>query len=178
MSKGVFVKGVLLAIVAVFAIGSTAAAQGVKMGFVRDDQIQENYKDWQRAQEEWELEKKAWDDEAVTKQQELADLLDEYDKQKLILSEAKRKEKEALIRAKQEALDAYTRQIFGPNGTAEKTQQRLYEPLLQKVTKAIELVAIEGNYDVVFTLQSGLGYIKESYDVTEQVLQKLEEIEE
>ena len=102
----------------------------------------------------------------------------EYDKQKLILSEDKRREKEATILAKQEALDAFTRQIYSPGGKADKKQEQLIVPLLERVTKAIELVAIEGNYDVIFTLNSGLGYIKESYDVTDKVLEQLEQIEE
>lgn len=157
---------------------STASAQGMKIGFVRDDVIKDNYKAWQRAQEEWETEQKAWEDEANTKQQELQDMMTEYDKQKLILSEDKRREREAAIRTKQESLDAYTRQIYGPNGTAERTQQQLIVPLLERVTKAIELVAIEGNYDVVFTMQSGLGYIKETYDLTDKVLEKLETLDE
>jgi outer membrane protein len=162
----------VLAILALTA--SASSAQGLKIGFVRDDVIKQNYPAWQRAQEQWELESKAWDEEAVTKQTEIEDLLEEYEKQKLILSEEKRREKEASIRAKQDALDAYTRQIYGPGGTAERKHDGLLEPLLQKATAAIEAVAIEGDYDVIFTLQSGLGYIKESYDVTDKVLEYLE----
>jgi len=163
----------------VFALlGTVANAQGLKIGFVKDDAIKQQYSAWQRAQEQWELESKAWDEEALTMQQEIEDLLVEYDKQKLILSEDKKREKEATIRAKQESLDAYTRQIYGPNGTAEKKNAQLLEPLLQKATAAIEAIAIEGEYDVIFTLQSGLGYIKESYDVTDKVLEYLEKEEQ
>ena len=162
----------------IFGLSSQVSAQGMKIGFVRDDVIKDNYKAWQRAQQEWETEQKAWEDEATTKQQELQDMQDEYDKQKLILSEDKRREREAAIRTKQESLDAYTRQIYGPGGTAERTQQKLIVPLLDRVTKAIELVATEGNYDVVFTMQSGLGYIKETYDLTDKVLEKLETLDE
>lgn len=168
----------LIAAGLILAFSAQASAQGMKIGFVRDDVIKQNYKAWQRAQEQWETEQKAWEDEAATKQQELQDMMSEYDKQKLILSEDKRREREATIRTKQESLDAYTRQIYGPNGTAERTQQTLIVPLLERVTKAIELVAIEGNYDVVFTMQSGLGYIKETYDLTDQVLERLDTLDE
>ena len=114
----------------------------------------------------------------MAKKQEIDDLIVEYDKQKLILSEDKKKEKEAAIRAKQEALDAYTRQVYGPGGTAETKNKTLLEPLLENVNRAIEAVALEGDYDVIFTMQSGLGYIKEGYDVTEKVLEYLEKQEE
>lgn len=147
------------------------------MGFVRDEQIQLQYKAWQRAQEQWEVEKKAWDDEALQKQTELEEMVEEYDRQKLILSEEKRKEREASIRTKQQALDAFTRQIYGPGGTAEKKQEDLIRPLYENITKAIEEVALEEGYDVIFTMQSGLGYIRETYDVTDKVLEKLEKLE-
>jgi len=161
----------------VMGLASMVSAQTAKIGFVNDEEIKKNYKAWQRAQEQWDLERKAWDDEATTKQKELEELVDEYEKQKLILSEEKKKEKEAAIRAKQEALDAYTRQIYGPGGTAEKKQEQLVGPLLEDVNKAIEAIALEGGYDVIFTLQSGLGYINPSFEVTKKVLEYLEKME-
>ena len=167
----------ILAFVIMALSASVSNAQGLKIGFVKDEVIKQRYTAWQRAQEQWELENKAWDDEAVAKQQEIEQLIEEYDKQKLILSEEKKKEKEASIRAKQEGLDAYTRQIYGPGGTAELKHTQLLKPLLEKATAAIEAVAIEGDYDVIFTGQSALGYIKDSYDVTEKVIEYLEKEE-
>ena len=161
----------------VFALlGTVANAQGLKIGFVKDDAIKQQYTGWQRAQEQWELESKAWDDEALSKKQEIDDLLLEYEKQKLILSDDKKREREAAIGAKKEALDAYTRQVFGPNGTAERKNQELLRPILENIQTAIEAVAIEGNYDLILTLQS-VAYIKESYDVTDEVLTRLEELQ-
>lgn len=165
-----------IALIVLFGFARQSAnAQGMKIGFVKDDLIKQEYKDWQRAQEQWELESKAWDDEAQAKQTEIQDLVEEYERQKLILSEEKKRAKEATIMAKQESLDAYTRQIYGPNGTAERKHAQLIQPLLEKVTLAIEAIAVEGDYDVIFTLQSGLGYIKETYDVTDKVLERLEQ---
>ena len=155
----------------------TASAQTTKIGFVNDERIKMEYKAWTKAQENWEIEAKAWEDEAVQKQQDLQDLIDEFEKQKLILSQEKKKEKEAAINVKQNDLDEFTRRIFGPSGQAERKQAQLLQPLLENVTKAIEAVAIQENYDVIFTLQSGLGYIKESYDLTDNVLKYLDENE-
>jgi len=166
-----------LALTLVLVAGQTGEAQALKIGFIDDDKIKESYPAWIRAQEQWEVERKAWEEEASTKQVELQDMMDEYDKQKLILSEEKKKEREAAIRVKKEALDAYTRQVYGPNGTAEKKQMDLISPLLDRVNQAITLVAEEENFDIIFTMQSGLGYIKPVYDVTDKVLDKLESLE-
>ena len=154
-----------------------AAAQGLKIGFVKDDRIYNEYAAWNKAQEQWETERKSWEDEAQSKQDELQEMVDEYNKQKLILSDEKKSEREAAIRTKQEALDAFTKQIYGPNGTAERKQNELIQPLMDNIRKAMELVATENNYDVIFTLQ-GIGYIKDSYDVTDKVLEKLDELEQ
>ena len=172
------VISVIAVCLALMAGTNLATAQNLRMGFIDDEKIKAAYPDWNRAQDQWEIERKAWDDEAVAKQTELEELIEEFEKQKLILSEDKKLEREAAIRAKRDALDAYTRQVYGPGGTAEQQQMQLIGPLLEKVNTAIQLTAEEGDFDVVFTLQSALGYIKPQYDITEKVLEKLESLED
>lgn len=163
-------------LVAIFS--GAASAQGVKMGFVDDEAIKQQYKAWTKAQEQWKVEAGAWEEEAQSKQEELVDFAADYERQRLILSDEKKTEREATLRAKQDALDAFTRDVFGPGGKAERKHAQLVEPLLNKITEAIEAVAIDGEYDVIFTMQSGLGYIRETLDVTDKVLVWLEENEE
>jgi outer membrane protein len=178
MRKSCYVLlGLGLIALLVAAIPQTGSAQAVKLGMVNDEQIKIEFKDWQTAQETWEVDNKAWEDEAIAQQTELEEMITEYEKQKLILSDEKKREKEAAINAKRDALDLFTKDVYGPGGKAERKHAQLIGPLLEKITKAIELVAIEENYDVIFTLQSGLGYVKESMDVTDKVLKKLEEID-
>jgi len=50
----------------------------------------------------------------------------------------------------------------------------LIQPLLEKINAAIEQVATDGNYDFVFN-SAGLAYAKKDYDITEKVLDVLEE---
>lgn len=164
-------------VVAFLSSTSSVSAQSLKIGYVLDTAIQSNYKAWQHANELWETERKAWDTEGQTKQQELQDMVSEYEKQRLILSDEKKKEREAAIRAKQEALDAYTRQVYGPSGTAERKQDELLAPLTENIRKAIEAVANDGGYDIIFTMQSNLGYIRPTLDVTQKVLEYLEKLD-
>jgi len=166
------------ALIALAAAASTSSAQALKIGYIDDERIKLEYKDWQRAQDQWQVEQKAWDDAAQAKQTELEEMLADYDKQRLILSEEKKEERETAIRSKRDSLDLYTRQIYSPGGTAEKKQLELIGPLLENINKAIEATAIEGNYDMIFSLaQSGLGYIKPEFDVTDKVLEQLDKIE-
>jgi Skp family chaperone for outer membrane proteins len=140
----------LFAFIALSLAVSSANAQNLKIGYVDDERVTQNYQAWIRAQEQWDIELKAWDEEAVTKQTEFEEMLAEYDKQKLILSE----------------------------GTAERKHKDLVEPLQKNITDAIRLLAEEEGYDVIFTLQSGLGYIRETYDLTEKVLEYLDRLDQ
>lgn len=168
----------LVVVMSVLFFSRSASSQVLKIGYVNDEQIKTEYKAWQKAQDDWELEAKAWEEEALQKQQDLQEFEAEFEKQKLILSNEKKREKEASINVKRDDLDAYTRRIFGPNGEAERKQAQLLQPLLERITDAIDAVALDGNYDVIFTLQSGLGYIKPTYNITDKVLKTLEESEE
>lgn len=167
----------LATVAAVMMIGSSVQAQAVKLGFINDEALKVKYVPFTRAQEQFETERKAWDKEAQDKQDELSTMLEDYNNQKIVLSDEKRKEREATIRAKKEALDAFTRQVYGPSGTAERKQAELLQPILDKINQAIQAVAEEENFDVIFTLNSGLGYIRPTFEVTEKVLAKLEKLE-
>jgi outer membrane protein len=168
------VLGVLALALVLSVAATTVQAQGMKIGFIDEQRIKQNFKDWQRAQEEFDTEVKAWEEEAMAKQEALQELEQEYEQQKLILSEEKKAERESVIREKYNELDAFTKQIFGPGGQAERKEAQLLKPLYEKLMAAIEGVALENDYDVIFTTQSGLGYIKETYDVTDKVIEYLE----
>jgi outer membrane protein len=164
----------LLTVLVLFGLTSLGSAQTIKAGYVDSDKIFAEFSEWAKADEEFQTEYRAWDEQAQDLQNELQDLQDEYERQRLILSDEKKKEREAAIEAKRQALDAYTNRIFGPGGEAEKKQAALVKPLLDKINSAIEQVATEGNYDFIFTA-GGLAYGKKEYDITDKVLEILEE---
>jgi outer membrane protein len=161
------IAAVLLALVC------AAPAVAQKMGYIDSEKIQANYKEWATAQTQFNTEMKAWEDEAAKMDQELKDMIAEYDKQRLILSAEKKAEREAAINAKQEALASFTKEISAPGGKAEQRMQALSKPLYEKIQAAIEKVAIENNYDFIFN-SAGLAYAKKDLDVTDKVIEKLE----
>lgn len=175
--KQLMTRVALLAAV-VLAMASTGNSQNLKLGYVDDNKIQAGYKAWAKAEEAFKIEQEAWEKEAVSKQLELDSLLKEYEKQRLILSDEKRKEREASLRAKKESYDAYTQQVFGNGGTAQRKEEALLKPILEAVNRAIEAVALEEGYDIIFTLRSSLGYVRPALDVTTKVLAKLDKLEQ
>jgi outer membrane protein len=153
-------------------IAGPAVAQG-RFAFIDSEKIQSNYKEWSKAQEQFNTELRAWEEEASKMQQELNDMMREYDQQRLILSAEKKAEKEAQISAKEEALRSFTREISGPGGKADSRMEQLVRPLYEKITAAVEKVAIEENYDFVFNSE-GLVYGRKELDITDKVIDVLE----
>lgn len=158
-------------------IGLTAllsgAAMAQKSAFIDSEKIQANYKEWVTAQEQFNTEFKAWEEEAAQMETDLRTMIDEYEKQKLILSADKKLEREAAIGAKDQALASFTREISSPGGRAERRMNELVKPLYEKITAAIEKVAIEEDYDFVFN-SAGLAYAKKELDITDKVIEILE----
>ena len=143
--------GIILFTAALLVVFATSGfTQVVKSGYIDSDKIFAEYSEWSKAQEEFNTDYKAWDDQAKEMQVEFEEMLEEYNRQKLILSDEKKKEREAAIEAKKQALDAFTNQIFGPNGEAERRNNALIQPLLEKINAAIEQVATDGNYDFIY----------------------------
>jgi len=165
---------ITVAIIGIAAFSSSAVAQIGKYGYIDSERIFSEYKDWGKAQEEFNTQYKAWDDEAKDMQKQYEEMIQEFEKQKLILSTEKKAEREAALEAKRQSLDAFTKEIFGPGGTAERKNDALVKPLLEKINTAIERVATEGNYDFIFN-STGLSYAKKDYDITDKILKILEE---
>ncbi len=165
------VKIILITAAAVLVMAGIAAAQ--KYGFIDSEKIKQNYKEWAKAEEQFDTEMKAWEQEATQMEQELNEAYQEYERQKLILSAEKKAEKEAAINAKNEALNSYTREISGPGGKAERRMSELVKPLYEKIQAAIERLAIEENYDMIFN-SAGLAYAREELDVTDKIIEILE----
>jgi len=149
------------------------AATAQKFAFIDSEKIQANYKEWGKAQETFNTEYKAWEEEATKMDGDLQQMIAAYDKEKLFISADKKAEREAAISAKEEALASFSREISSPGGKAERRMNELVKPLYEKITAAIEKVAIAENYDFVFN-SAGLAYAKKELDITDKVIEALE----
>jgi outer membrane protein len=169
--------GQLLLIAVIVVAGATVfssdtQAQSIKIGYLDDQKVLFNYDAWNKAKEQFETEMKAWEDEANRMMQNFIQDSVEYEKQKLILSKERRTERLAEISAKRTAVDAFTKDVFGQNGQADRKNTTLTKPLLDNMMTAVRTVASEGNYDVIFN-SSALAYINPAYDITDKIIEAL-----
>lgn len=167
-------------IVATFVAGALwaapAFAQDLKVAFVDFQRIQAQYPDFLRAQEEFDKDVETWKKELAGLEEEIVNAENEYEKQKLLLSEEKRAEREKVITDKKIQYQQLSTSILGPGGRADTRQKALLEGILKKVNDAMALVASKENYAVIFE-KAALAYAQEKLDVTDKVLQELERMQ-
>ena len=155
-------------------LASLASAEEVKIGYVDSQRIFASYQEYQDAQAKFDKDVEAWNAQGDQMKQEIQKLKDELASQSLILSAEKKKEKEAIIAAKQDTLNQFLNATFGANGKAEKRMAELSKPINDKILSVIEKIAIENNYSMVFDVGSvNIAYAKKSLDLTDQVLEEL-----
>lgn len=166
-----------LAVLAAALIWAAPAyAQDLKVAFVDFQRIQSQYPEFLRAQEEFDKDVETWKQELAGLEQEIVTDEGEYGKQKLLLSEEKRGEKEKAITDKKIQYQQLSTSILGPGGRADTRQKALLEGILKKVNDAMALVASKDNYAVIFE-KAALAYAQEKLDVTDKVLQELERMQ-
>ncbi len=173
--KNSLASGAILAVAIICSttfFSSEVHAQSIKIGYLDDQKVLESYDAWNKAKEQFATEMKAWEDEANRMMQNYVQDSVEYEKQKLILSKERRSERQAEISAKRTALEAFTKDVFGQNGQAERKNTQLTKPLLDNMMVAVRTVASAGNYDVIFN-SSALAYINPAFDITEKIIEAL-----
>ncbi len=159
-------------------LASDLCAQEGKIVYIDSYRIRQEYKEFLEAQEVFNEEIDEWNQEGLMMQSEVDSLQRALEKQRLILSPAKLKEKEDLIETKKAALQKFTNDVFGPNGKAEQRNEALTKPLLDRITNVLEKIAIENNYSFVLDAVNGnIAYARKNLDITDQVLEELQEIQ-
>jgi len=172
VTAGQYILAGLATIVALTVFSARTHAQSIKIGYLDDQKVLQNYDAWNKAKEQFNSEMKAWEDEANRMMQNYTQDSLEYEKQKLILSDERRKTRLAEINAKRTALEAFTKDVFGQNGQADRKNTALTKPLLDNMMAAVRKVAADGNYDVIFN-SSALAYINPAFDITDKIIEAL-----
>lgn len=163
----------------VFTVGFFGPAQPVsaeelKIGYINSMRIREEYREFSETQAKFDKEVAEYQKLDQAKRNELDSLIKAFESQSLLLSEAKRKEKQAEIEAKKEGYRKFFEENFGPDGVLEKKNAEMTKPLLDKINAVLEKIAVQGNYAYIFdAVNANIAYAKPQYDLTDQVLQEL-----
>ena len=173
-------KRVLLSLI-VLACCATVARAELKVGYIDSEVLKERLPEFRDAQRKLDQLRQDYENQAKDREAKLLKLQEDFRRQELLMSEARKAELQTEFEAKVQQLQQFTQEKFGPEGELMRKNIELSEPIFKKINDAIQVMAEEEGYDFIFDAaapSSGLVFAKENYDLTEQLLEKMQEEEE
>ncbi len=149
-------------------------AEPLKIAHVDSKVIFDGYAETKSAQKEYDKQVGKWEQEAAQMQKKLTEMKERLDKQSLMLSAEKKKELEAKFLQKKTEYEQFVQKIYGRQGDLFKKNEEFSGPIIKKIKKKIQEVAIQEGYDMVFDRASGsVVFWKSDNDLTNKVLEHL-----
>ncbi|MEE2657547.1 MAG: OmpH family outer membrane protein [Candidatus Latescibacterota bacterium] len=153
----------------------------IKIGYIDSEVLRERLPEFKQVQRQLERLEQQYQQEATERQSKLLKLQEDFRKQELLMSEAKKAEMQAEFDEAVASLQQFTQEKLGPNGELFRKNVELSQPIFEQVNAALETIAEEDGFDFIFDVASN-GVIvyadPERYNLTEQLLEKLEEVRE
>ncbi len=160
----------LLASLFILSFCGTAIGQTKKVAYIDWQYILARYSKSVEVQQSLEQESRAADTEFNNQQRELTQLQEELNRQSLLLSEEAKRQRQTEIQRKYTQLQTWAEQT---RQALLKQENDLMAPIIEKIRVTIEEVGKEEGYDYIITSEALL-FAQEKYNITEQVLEKLE----
>ncbi|MBM4158778.1 MAG: OmpH family outer membrane protein [Ignavibacteria bacterium] len=147
-----------------------------KVGYIDSKRIMDNLQEAKDAKQRLDLIVGEWQAQLKVLQDSLTLMKEDFEKKKLILTEQLKQKYDKEISDLDNSISNFKIQKFGENGEYTQKQTEFMKPVLDRIFKAIETVAKEGDYDYVFDRNSDifLLYVNEKHDLTVKVQRILE----
>ncbi len=163
------------ALLTILLMGFFVAVFSQKYAYVDTQYILDNIPDYADAQEELNDLSITWQKEIETKFAEIDKLYKAFQNEVVLLpDDMKKKREEEIVKKEKEAKDLQKKR-FGNDGDLFKKRTELIKPIQEKIYNALQEIAQDDNYAVIFDKASSttLIYVNAKYDISEQVLDKM-----
>ncbi|MCD4820444.1 MAG: OmpH family outer membrane protein [Candidatus Cloacimonetes bacterium] len=145
----------------------------MKIAYVNTKRIYNENKKLREAQEALDAQLDIWRQEIQDLENNIEAIKTEYEEKKIILTQSSKDEALQKITDLESELRQKYKEIYGENGLVMQTNEDLVSPIMEELVAAIEKVAIEFNYTIVFDSNSGVLYAKPKIDITELVMSEM-----
>jgi outer membrane protein len=153
---------------------STFVFADVKIGYIDSNEIMTKFEEVRQVQVTLEKEQRKLQAEMENLIQQLDSLKQEYDRQRLLMSDSRRQEKEQELVRSEKQIQKFQMDKFGPEGEIYRKQNQLLKPVLAKVDEAIQAVGKRQQYDYIMDAVGGaIVYALDSNNLTEDVIEEL-----
>ena len=121
----------------------------IKIGYVDSNEIMNNFEEVRQVQIDLEKEQRKLESEFNNLVAQLDSLQQDYERQRLLMSDTRRIEKENQIINMKKTAEEFQLKKFGPEGEIYRKQNELLKPVLKKIDEAIQKVGSEQGYDFI-----------------------------
>jgi outer membrane protein len=151
---------------------TTMLVQAQKFAYVDTQYILDNIPEFAEAQSQLDEISTQWQKEIEAKFAEVDKMYKDYQTQAVLLPDDMKKRKEQEIVDKEKEAKNLQRTRFGKDGDLYKKRQELVKPIQEKVYNAIQEIATNSNYAVIFDKGGSLTmmYANPKYDISDDVL--------
>jgi len=137
---------ILIACLSIFSLATYAQ----KFAYVESDYILERVPEYQSAQEQLDKLTLSWQEEIEQLYLEIDQLYKKYQADQILLTQDMKIKRENEIINKEKAAKELQRKRFGPEGDLFTKRQELVKPIQDKIYNAIQDLATEKRYGVIF----------------------------
>ncbi|OFX58849.1 MAG: hypothetical protein A2066_17405 [Bacteroidetes bacterium GWB2_41_8] len=164
-----------LFIIAVILLLGAATTYAQKFAYIDSEYILENIPSYKASQEQLDQLSAQYQKELESMHAEVEQMYKDFQSESVLLSDEMKRKREDVIITKEKEYKDLQRKYFGREGDLFKKRQGLIKPIQDDVFNAIQEIANEGNYAVIFDKANGITliYTNPKFDLSDQVLAKL-----
>ena len=164
-------KKIILILVVNFLVGTTTQAQ--KFAYVDTDYILNKIPEFKQAQDKLDDFSADWQKEIEGKYADVEQMYRAYQQEQVLLTDEMKTKREEAIIAKENAAKNLQQKYFGPTGDLYTKRQELIKPIQDKIQNAIQQLAANNKYQIIFDSSSDLIllYKDNNLDQSDKVLE-------
>ncbi|SVA29158.1 uncharacterized protein METZ01_LOCUS82012, partial [marine metagenome] len=148
----------------------------LKIGYVLSERIRTEYEEFKEAESELQLDYRKVQFEFDQMVVKLDSLKQDYEVKRLMALDKGASIKQEVEQMERQ-IQSYQQDKIGPQGELMRKQAQLEYEILGKVKRAVDKVAIDDGYDYIIDASVGLLYYKPKYDMTDDVLHELRNLD-
>ena len=154
-----------------FVITNYSLAQ--KFAYVDTDYILAKIPEYNQAQDKLDNYSKGWQEEIEMTMQKIEKMYRSYQSEQILLTKEMKSAREDMISAEEKKVQDLQIKYFGPEGMLFSKRQELIKPIQDKIYDAIQQIATNNKYSVIFDSSSDLImlYTNNNLDKSDKVLE-------
>ena len=152
---------------------STISMNAQKFAYVDTDYILSKIPEFSQSEEQINKYSKQWNDQIEAGYKEIEQMFQDYQSEEILLDESLKIKRQESIIEKEKYVQSLQQKYFGSEGELYKKRQELISPIQDRIFDAIQQLAANNKYSIIFDASSDLImlYSNPDLDKSDKILQ-------